>query len=110
MSLCGSTWLRLVKDKNTNFVQQGHELVPEIHSEAAFREAFERLCDEQKEKYGDTLFSRISPSYGNISKLADAVGGPAQNLSLDAIPGLVWGGSFAAIEASAFTLLWNLGG
>ena len=105
MSLsCGSTWPCLFRDKQSQFVEQGCELAPEIHSETAFRGAFERLCGKRREKYPDRLYSRISPSYSNISKLAEAVGGPVQGLSSNAIPGMIWGGSFAAIEASAFLL------
>lgn len=93
----GTTWLNFVQAKRS---QLGTGEALGISSEAAFRDAFEAICSEHREKWFTRLLSHLSNSYGHIIALAGAIDDEQELSPPDDVLGLFWAASFAPIQVS----------
>lgn len=99
-----STWLRLLDASKSQFIGHGCDASSTICSQDAFRTAFEQTCKDNREKFVTRLWTKLIPSYGNITEFVDGVSEPVKDLPPDGLAGLIWGASFATIKASVFLM------
>jgi hypothetical protein len=101
------SWDVVVDEKRALFSRQGCEPQLTISNEDAFRSAFEVLCDEYKEKYGELLLNKLLSSTDRINSFTSAISGAKEDQGSAGLMGLVWESSYAVVEAGCLAYCAN---
>ena len=100
MTTSSASWLSLLAAKNSKLSEEGCKIDESIYDEASFVTAFKKLCTEKKENSPVQFINPLVFSCKKIHPFVEAIAEQIPDLSPSALKGLVWGATYAVIEAS----------